>query len=205
MISSALTIITADRKEPVRNGALAHHVSGKPIRMRPSTISLPGSADILVLTWPAFDARPTPRIIHKELIPPAVLDTMEWAWNTPHFPESGGPRRASRRRVGCQGGAGLRSRRHSLPRDHHPAFRRGGRAGPRGCPGGHRAGSGLGRARHRRPGPAVQEARCRQLRPLDDGNASQSLAGGASPARASACASSLPTYRASCARLWPSR
>lgn len=54
--------------------------------MRPPTISLPGSADILVLTSPAFDAR-RPRILHKELIPPAVLDTMEWAWNTPRFPE----------------------------------------------------------------------------------------------------------------------
>lgn len=54
--------------------------------MRPTTIRLPDDAVLLSLTSPSFDAR-YPRIVNKELIPPPILQAMEWAWNTPHFPE----------------------------------------------------------------------------------------------------------------------
>lgn len=54
--------------------------------MRPTTISLPEDADILGLASPPFDAC-YPRIVNKELIPQPILQSMEWAWNTPQFPE----------------------------------------------------------------------------------------------------------------------
>lgn len=61
--------------------------------MRPTAIRLPGEADVLVLTSPGFDAA-YPRVVNKDLIPRAVLEPMEWAWNTPRFPER--PVRVSR-------------------------------------------------------------------------------------------------------------
>ena len=54
--------------------------------MRPTPISLPDDSVILSLTSPGFDAA-YPRVFNKELIPEPILKSMEWAWNTPHFPE----------------------------------------------------------------------------------------------------------------------
>lgn len=54
--------------------------------MRPVMIDLPDDAGILDLVSPAFDAR-YPRVVNKELIPPSILQAMEWAWRTPRFPE----------------------------------------------------------------------------------------------------------------------
>ncbi|MBP2294400.1 glycosyltransferase family 61 protein [Azospirillum rugosum] len=54
--------------------------------MRPTPISPPDDSAILTLTSPAFDAA-YPRVVNKELIPQPILQSMEWAWNTPRFPE----------------------------------------------------------------------------------------------------------------------
>lgn len=54
--------------------------------MRPTLISLPDDAVILALPSPGFAAG-YPRIVNKDLIPQPTLETMEWAWKTPHFPE----------------------------------------------------------------------------------------------------------------------
>jgi len=54
--------------------------------MRPTTINLPDEAGIFGLASPGFEARP-PRVVNRELIPPSILASMEWAWNTPCFPE----------------------------------------------------------------------------------------------------------------------
>ncbi|OYD82287.1 glycosyltransferase family 61 protein [Azospirillum brasilense] len=54
--------------------------------MPPTPISLPDGAVILSLTSPGFDAA-YPRVVNKGLIPPDVLEPMEWAWTTRRFPE----------------------------------------------------------------------------------------------------------------------
>ncbi|WP_114859399.1 glycosyltransferase family 61 protein [Azospirillum brasilense] len=54
--------------------------------MRPIPISLSDDAVILTLNSPGFDAS-YPRVVNKDLIPEPILQAMEWAWNTPRFPE----------------------------------------------------------------------------------------------------------------------
>ncbi|UKJ78064.1 glycosyltransferase family 61 protein [Azospirillum brasilense] len=54
--------------------------------MRPTPISLPDDSVILTLASPGFDAG-YPRVVNSELIPQSILQAMEWAWNTPRFPE----------------------------------------------------------------------------------------------------------------------
>ncbi|MBK3733623.1 DUF563 domain-containing protein [Azospirillum brasilense] len=54
--------------------------------MPPTPISPPDGSDILTLASPAFDAA-YPRVVNRELIPQPILQSMEWAWNTPRFPE----------------------------------------------------------------------------------------------------------------------
>ncbi|CAO3383422.1 glycosyltransferase family 61 protein [Azospirillum argentinense] len=54
--------------------------------MRPIPISLSDAAVILTLNSPGFAAS-YPRVLNKELIPQPILQAMEWAWSTPHFPE----------------------------------------------------------------------------------------------------------------------
>lgn len=61
--------------------------------MRPTTINLPDEAGIFELASPGFEASP-PCVVNRQLIPPAILASMEWAWNTPRFPER--PVRVSR-------------------------------------------------------------------------------------------------------------
>lgn len=55
-------------------------------RMSPTPISPPDDSVILTLASPAFDAA-YPRVVNRELIPQPILQSMEWAWNTPRFPE----------------------------------------------------------------------------------------------------------------------
>ncbi|GAA4246844.1 DUF563 domain-containing protein [Azospirillum formosense] len=54
--------------------------------MCPRPISLPDDSVILTLMSPGFDAK-YPNLVNKALIPQPVLQAMEWAWNTPRFPE----------------------------------------------------------------------------------------------------------------------
>ena len=75
----------ASRRGPPGEGT-AQDASWNFIRMRPTVISLPDDAVILALTSPGFDAG-YPRLVNKPLIPPPILQSMEWAWNTARFPE----------------------------------------------------------------------------------------------------------------------
>ncbi len=54
--------------------------------MRPTLISLPGDAVILVVSSPGFDAG-YPRILNKGRIPQPILRSMEGAWSTGRFSE----------------------------------------------------------------------------------------------------------------------
>ena len=54
--------------------------------MCPTPISLPDDAVILALTSPGFDAG-YPRVVNRHRIPQPILQSMEWAWKTPRFPE----------------------------------------------------------------------------------------------------------------------